>query len=81
VTLHYDADRRHLQNGYQEPIPSFDCELVLRENDHESRQPHSFVDEIRPGTFTRIEGRDWVVIEVRGGASPEVLCRPVYERL
>ena len=62
-------------------MPSFDCELVLRENDRESRQGHSFADEVRPGTLVRFEGRDWVVIEVRGSASPEVLCRPVYERL
>jgi hypothetical protein len=69
------------QNGYEKPMPPLDCELVLRENDHESYQPHSFIDEVRPGTIVRIEDHDWVVIEVRGDKTPQVVCRPVYERL
>lgn len=64
-------------------MPSFECELVLRENEHESSRAHSFVHEVRPGTIVRVDERDWVVVESRGGANgaPQVICRPVYERL
>jgi hypothetical protein len=71
-------------NGYESVMPSFECELLLRENDHQSSRPHSFVDEVRPGTIVRIDEHDWVVTEIRGGsngAPREVICRPVYERL
>jgi hypothetical protein len=48
-----------------------------------SSRAHSFVDEVRPGTMVRIDDDDWVIIEVRSGpnGAPEVICRPVYERL
>jgi hypothetical protein len=74
--------RPHL-NGYGTVVPSIECELLLRENAHESSRPHSFPDEVRPGTIVRIDEGDWVVIETRGGSNgvPEVVCRPVYERL
>jgi hypothetical protein len=63
-------------------MPSFECELVLRENEHESRRRHSFVDEVPPGTIVRIDEQDWVVVETRGSSgAPEVICRPVYERI
>jgi hypothetical protein len=61
-------------------MPSFDCELILRENDYESHEWHSFIDEVRPGTIVHVQERDWVIIEVRGYNTPEVICRPVYER-
>jgi hypothetical protein len=74
--------RPHL-NGYGAVVPAFECELFLRESAHESSRPHSFPDEVRPGTIVRIDEQDWVVIETRGRSSgmPEVVCRSVYERL
>jgi hypothetical protein len=64
------------------PVSLFDCELVLQENGHEWRQAHSFMVEMEPGTFVHIEGRDWIVTEVREQASapPEIICRPAAER-
>jgi hypothetical protein len=69
------------QNGRKRPMAPFDCEIVLRENGDESHQPYSFMGEVRPGTIMRVDQHDWVVIEVRGGAVPQVVCRPVYERM
>jgi hypothetical protein len=57
----------------------FDCELVLRENDHEVRLPHTFLAEIRPGTFRRLEGCDWIVTEIHEGDKPLVICGPPGE--
>ena len=57
----------------------FDCELVLRENDHEDRVPHSFMREVGPGTFVRHGDRDWIVIDVQEGEKPVVFCRPPSE--
>ena len=64
-------------------MPPFDCELVFRENGDETRQPHSFIGEIRPGTAVHIDRRDWIVIEIREreGGLPEVICRPRAERV
>jgi hypothetical protein len=61
----------------------FDCELVLRENGDETRQPHSFVGEIGPGTAVHFDRRDWIVIEIleQEGGPPEVICRPRAERV
>jgi hypothetical protein len=69
--------------GYGTVVPAFECELVLRENAHESRRPHSLPGEVRPGMIVRFDEEDWVVIETRGEFNrvPEVVCRPVYERL
>jgi hypothetical protein len=60
----------------------FECELVLRENDHETRQTRSFVEAVTVGTYVHLDRRDWIVIEVqeRAGGAPEVICRPVEER-
>jgi hypothetical protein len=58
---------------------SFECELVLRENGDEERQPHSFLGEVRPGTFVRMDDRDWIVIEVQEDEPPSVICRPAAE--
>jgi hypothetical protein len=58
----------------------YECELVLRENDHEARLPHTFLAEIKPGTFLRLEGRDWIVTEIQDGDKPRVICRPPSER-
>ena len=57
----------------------FECALVLRERDHEMRVPHSFLSEVRPGTFVRKNDRDWIVIEVQEGEPPSVICRPAAE--
>jgi hypothetical protein len=67
--------------GYETPV-NFECELVLQENDHETRRPHLFLDEIQPGTFLRLEGQDWIVMDVRGkpDGPPEIVCRPASER-
>jgi hypothetical protein len=56
----------------------FECELVLREDEDQSRIAHSFLVIVRPGTCVRMEGRDWTVIEVRERRSkrPEVICSP-----
>jgi hypothetical protein len=64
-------------------VPPFDCELVLRENGDETRQPHSSVEEIRPGTAVHFDRRDWIVVEILEpeGALPEVICRPRAERV
>jgi hypothetical protein len=56
-----------------------ECELVLRENDHEKRRPHSFLGEVRPGTFVRMDDRDWIVVEIQEGETPSVICRPAAE--
>jgi len=61
------------------PVAQYECELVLRENDHEGRFPHSFMSEVRPGTFVRHGDRDWIVIEVQEGEPPWVICRPAAE--
>jgi hypothetical protein len=58
---------------------SFECELVLRENDHENRVPYSFLYEVRPGTFVRHDDRDWIVIEIQESETPSVICRPAAE--
>lgn len=57
----------------------FECELVLRENDHQVRLPHTFAAEVGPGTFLRLEGRDWIVTEIQEGDKPLVVCRPPSE--
>ena len=57
----------------------YECELVLRENGDEKRQPHMFAGELRPGTFVRMDGRDWIVIEIQDGEPPSIICRPVNE--
>ena len=57
----------------------FDCELVLCANDHELRLPHTFLAEISPGTFLRLEGRDWIVTEIQDGDKPRVICGPPGE--
>ena len=58
-------------------MPSFECELVLRDNGDETRQPHMFLAEVRPGTAVHLHGRDWIVIEIheRKRGKPEVVCR------
>jgi hypothetical protein len=55
----------------------------LRENGDETRQPHSSVEEIRPGTAVHFDRRDWIVVEILEpeGALPEVICRPRAERV
>jgi hypothetical protein len=60
----------------------FDCELVLRENGDETRQPHKFDNEVRPGTTLHVESRDWIIIEIahRSGLLPEVICHSAHER-
>jgi hypothetical protein len=60
-------------------MQKYDCELVLRENGDEMRVPHTFLAEIRPGTFVRLEGRDWIVTEIQEGDKPLVVCRPPSE--
>jgi hypothetical protein len=57
----------------------YECELVLRENGDEKRQPHMLAGEVGPGTFVRMEGRDWIVIETQEGELPSVICRPANE--
>jgi hypothetical protein len=52
---------------------------VLRENGDEMRVPHSFLDEVGPGTFVRLHDRDWIVVEVQDGETPSVICRPAAE--
>jgi hypothetical protein len=61
------------------PVSQYECDLVLRENDHEKRIPHSFLREITPGTYVRIENRDWIVVEVQEGEKPVIVCRPPSE--
>jgi hypothetical protein len=65
--------------GYECAVTPFECELVLRENGDETRRPHLFFGEIRPGTFLCLEERDWIVIEIQEGETPSVICRPVAE--
>jgi hypothetical protein len=60
-------------------VPTYECELVLRENGGEMRIPHSFLDEVGPGTFVRLHDRDWIVVEVQDGETPSVICRPAAE--
>jgi hypothetical protein len=64
-------------------VAGFECDLVLRENGFEERRPHTFMVEVQPGTMLHLEGREWVVTEVgdRPGSLPEVVCRPVAERV
>jgi hypothetical protein len=57
----------------------FECELVLRGNGDEKRKPHMFASEIRPGTFLRMDNRDWIVIEIQESEPPSVICRPANE--
>lgn len=54
-------------------VPPFECELVLRSDGEEKRQPHVFLDRIRPGTTVFLEDREWIV-------APEVFCRPAPMR-
>jgi hypothetical protein len=65
--------------GKDPRVSQYECELVLRENDHENRVPHSFSSEVKPGTFVRHGDRDWIVIEVQEGELPSVVCRPAIE--
>jgi hypothetical protein len=65
--------------GYECAVTPFECELVLRENGGEARQPHTFIGEVRPGTFVYMNDRDWIVIEIQEGETPSVICRPVAE--
>jgi hypothetical protein len=51
----------------------YECELVLRENGDEKRQPYMLADEVRPGMFVRTDGRDWVVIETQEGRPPSTV--------
>jgi hypothetical protein len=61
-------------------VSDYKCDLVLRENDHEIRVPHSFISEVTPGTFVRMENRDWIVIEIQqSDSTPAVICRPASE--
>lgn len=62
-------------------LAEFECELVLRDQD-ESRIAHSFLVAVGSGTCVRMEGRDWIVIEVRErkGKPPEVICSPSKQR-
>lgn len=60
-------------------VHKYECELVLRENGDEVRVPHSFLDEVGPGTFVRLHDRDWIVVEVQDGETPSVTCRPAAE--
>jgi len=57
----------------------YECNLVLREHGDEKRQPHSFIGEVRPGSFIRMDDRDWIVIEIQEGETPLVICRPAAE--
>lgn len=57
----------------------YECELVLRANDREMRLPHTFLAEVHPGDFLRLEGRDWIIVEVQEGEKPVVFCRPPSE--
>jgi hypothetical protein len=41
--------------------------------------PHTFLAEVGPGTHLRLEGRDWIVVEVEEGDKPLVVCRPPNE--
>jgi hypothetical protein len=38
-----------------------------------------FLAEIRVGTFLRLDGRDWIVVEVHDGEPPVVVCRSPNE--
>jgi hypothetical protein len=60
-------------------VTPFECDLVLRENDDEARQPHTFIAEVRPGTFLHGNDRDWIVIEIQEGETPSVICRRAAE--
>jgi hypothetical protein len=66
----------------KESVPPFACELVLLENEQESREKRTFLAALSPGTHVHIESRDWIVLEIRdrAGAVPEVICRPAEER-
>jgi hypothetical protein len=45
--------------------------------------PHTFLEEIQPGIYIRIQGTDWIVMEVheREGERPEIICRPPSKRI
>jgi hypothetical protein len=62
---------------------TYECELVLQANDHETRRPHTFLADIRPGTYLRLDGWDWIVNDItrRSDGVPEIICRPANERL
>jgi hypothetical protein len=53
--------------------------LVLREHGGQKRRLHSFLSEVRPGTFVRMDDRDWIVIDVQEDEPPSVICRPAAE--
>jgi hypothetical protein len=38
--------------------------------------------DLRPGTHVHLEGREWIVVDMRerAGHVPEVVCRPAEER-
>jgi hypothetical protein len=65
--------------GYETSVPKYECELLLRENGGEVHVPHAFLGEVRPGTYVRMNDRDWIVIEIQEGVKPIVICRPVAE--
>jgi hypothetical protein len=65
--------------GYSCAVTPFECELVLRENGDEARQPHTFIADVEPGTFVHMDDRDWIVVEVQDGETPSVICRPAAE--
>jgi hypothetical protein len=61
-------------------VSQYECELVLRENDHEKRIPHTFLAEVHAGTFLRLEERNWIITEIQeGDDKPLVICRPPSE--
>jgi hypothetical protein len=64
-------------------VPTHDCELALCGDREETRLPHTFLAEIQPGTYIRIQGSDWIVMEVheREGDRPETICRPPSKRI
>lgn len=61
---------------------AYDCELVLRDDEQELCIAHSFMVAVTPGTCVRMEGRDWIVSEVREreGKRTEVVCSPANQR-
>ena len=59
-------------------VTPFECLLVLRDDGHETRNPHSFMAPVSPGTGIRLEGRDWTVVEIENRLDdlPTVVCQP-----